>query len=60
VVPWFQGGRVREARGVKPALEAIVHLRPYRQEVELQDACRWWPCCQPDAILHVQEAWKGG
>jgi hypothetical protein len=39
-----QGGRVREARRVKTALEAIVHLGPHRREANLQDASRRWRC----------------
>jgi hypothetical protein len=32
----------------------------YRWENDLQDARRWFCCCQLDVILHLQEAWKGG
>jgi hypothetical protein len=54
-----QGGRVREARRVEPALEAIVHSGPHRRKASLQDARQWRCCRQPDVILHLQEAWKG-
>jgi hypothetical protein len=51
-----QGGRVREARRVKTALEAIVHPGPHRWEASLQDAHRRWRCCQPDAVHRLHEA----
>jgi hypothetical protein len=33
-VPWSQGGCVREARGVEPTLEVIVHSRSHRREAD--------------------------
>jgi hypothetical protein len=59
-VPWSQGGCVREGRGVEPSIQSIVHLRSHRWEADLQDARRWCCCCQPDAVLHLQEACEGG
>jgi hypothetical protein len=44
---------VREARRVKPALEAIIHSRPHRWEADLLDARQQRHSRQPDAILHL-------
>jgi hypothetical protein len=39
-VPWSQGGCVREALGVEPALEVVVRSGSHRWKVDLQDAHR--------------------